>query len=176
MMINKLAKLMLVAVIGMLPVACGSNATDVPSLDAGNARPVEPTAVPALDDEARVMAFTEYLREQGIDVLDPVVDSEGNVQMPELAEGVEMTDEEWAEPFAACAHHIEGVTSGRERVDMSEILDEFVALATCLREKGYNVEDPTAETSTNGGKDFRVEFDWDDPETKAAYKECSSRD
>ena len=73
-----------------------------------------------------------------------------------------------------CGKHLEGLTMGRERQDVSEQVDKLVALATCLREKGYDVDDPTAETLDQWRVDFRVEFDWDDP--KAAYEECSSAD
>ena len=62
---------------------------------------------------------------------------------------------------------------GIKRQDVSEQVDKLVELATCSREKGYDVEDPTAETLDQWGKDFRVAFDWDDPEAQAAYEECS---
>jgi hypothetical protein len=45
-----------------------------------------------------------------------------------------------------------------------------------LRDQGYDLEDPTAETLDQWLVDFRVEFDWDDPDAKAAYEECSSSD
>jgi hypothetical protein len=65
------------------------------------------------------------------------------------------------------------MTRGRKREDASARLDELVELAICLREKGYDVEDPTAETLAQWGKDFRVAFDWDDPEAVVDYEECS---
>ena len=49
-------------------------------------------------------------------------------------------------------------------------------LAKAFRDKGYDVDDPTAETLGQWGADFRVEFDWDDPAAKEAYQECSSAD
>jgi hypothetical protein len=168
---NKTAKLILVVAISLLFVACGSVTDDVPSLEA------TPTAVleeEILDDEAAVMAFVQCMRDEGVELKDPVVDSDGNVQPPEIVEGVTLTREEWAAPFEVCGHHIEGLSFGREREDVTERVDQFVALATCLREKGYDVDDPTAETINQWGADFRVEFDWDDPDAKAAYEECSS--
>ena len=72
-----------------------------------------------------------------------------------------------------CGKYFEGMTRGSESQDTSEQVDQYVALATCLREKGYDVDDPTAETLDQWGKDFRVAFDWDDPEAQAAYEECS---
>ena len=74
------------------------------------------------------------------------------------------------------AEHIEGLSLRREREDVSERIDELVALATCLRDKGYDVDDPTAETLDQWGADFRVQFDWDDLEARTAYEVCSSAD
>ena len=126
-MTSKLAKLMLVAMIGLILVACGSESGEVPSLGATPTAVVEDVV---LDDEAKVMAFTQCMCDQGIEFKDPVVDSDGNVGKLELVEGATVTRKELAEPYAACYHHIEGLTLGRERVDVSEQVDKFVALAT----------------------------------------------
>jgi hypothetical protein len=162
--------------VGLMLVACASDANDVPSLNPDGAQWADPTAVveaDPLDDEAKMMAFTQCMRDEGIDLVDARVDAEGNVQRPTLAEGVQISREEFGEAMAVCDKLLEGLTVGRERQDVTEVLDQRVALATCLREKGYDVDDPTAETLDQWGKDFRVEFDWDDPEAQAAYEECA---
>jgi hypothetical protein len=96
-------------------VACGSDSADskhpndVPSLNTEGTQRAEPTAVveeELLDDEARMMAFTQCMRDQGIELMDPVVDAEGNVQRPELAEGVEVTGEELEAAYEVCAEHL----------------------------------------------------------------------
>jgi len=181
---SKLGELILVAVVGLMLVACGSDSKDVPSLNADDAQRGEPATdtlaavaeEEPLDDEAKMLAFTQCLRDQGIEYLDPVVDTDGNVRRPTLAEGVEVSREELGAAYEACAEHIEGLTLGRERPNVSEQVDEFVALATCLRDKGYDVDDPTAETLNQWLVDFRVEFDWDDPKAKTAYEDCNSSD
>jgi hypothetical protein len=176
-MLYKWPKWMLVATIALRLVACRSDSNDVPSLDAG--RRATPTAVAEeepLDDEAKMMAFTECMRGQGVELLDAEVDSEGNVQRPTFAEGAQVSREEFAAAREVCGVHLEGLTLGRERQDVSKRVDQLVALATCLRAKGYDVDDPTVETLDQWGADFRVEFDWDDPKAMAAYKECSSTD
>ncbi|MFC2046545.1 hypothetical protein ACFLTC_03380 [Chloroflexota bacterium] len=172
-MIRRNVALILAIAFGLVLVACGSASDSVPSLGA------TPTAVvgeETLGDEAKVMAFVQCMRDEGIEFKDPLVDSDGNVQFPELVEGLTVTREELAEPYAACAHHLEGLSFGRQRGDVTERVDQLVALATCLRDKGYDVDDPTAETLDQWGADFRVEFDWDDPAAKEAYQECSSPD
>lgn len=113
------------------------------------------------------------MRDKGIELVDAGVDTEGNVQRPILAEGAQVSREDYEEAMEMCGKYLEGLTMGRERQDVSEQVDKLVELATCLREKGYDVEDPTAETLDQWGKDFRVAFDWDDPEAQAAYEECS---
>ena len=163
--------LAVLASIGMGLTACGSNPEDVPSLVA---TPTAAVADVVLDDEAKVMAFVQCMRDQGIEYQDPVVDSEGSVQQPELVEGFTVTREELAKPYAACSQHLEGISFGRERGDASAQLAKYFRLATCLREKGYDMDDPTAETLGQWLTDFRVEFDWDDLEAMEAYEECSS--
>jgi len=164
-MTNKLAKLILVVVVsGLLLAACGSDSEDVASLESiEDAQGAEPTPGAALDNEARMMAFTQCLRAQGVEVYDPVVDAEGNIGKPEFVEGVDSKSKEFGEAWEACDHHLEGFTSEKESVDVSETVDQGVALATCLREKGYDVDEPTAETLDQWGADFKEAIDWDDP-------------
>jgi hypothetical protein len=182
-MTAKLAKLISVTLIGLVLVGCGSASDGVPSLRTTEDRQVVGPATDtvdadaadaSLDDEAAMMAFVQCMRDEGIEFKDPVVDSEGNVQRSEFVEGFTVTREELAEPYAACSHHLEGLTLGRERGDVSERVDQLVELAACLRDKGYDVDDPTAETLDQWGGDFRVEFDWDDPAAMEAYGECSN--
>ena len=127
-MSNKLMKLVLMAAIGLILAACGSDSadnkhpSDVATLKTTESTQVEATADaadPVLDNEAMMMAFTECMRDQGIDLLDPVVDADGNVEKPEFIEGVEYDKEAFGAPWEACEHHLEGFTWEKERVDMS---------------------------------------------------------
>ena len=172
--------MILIAVVVMsalLLTACGSDSNDVATLkDTENTQVEVPKADasdPVLDNEAMMMAFTECLRDQGIDVLDPVVDSEGNVEKPEFAEGAEYDKETVTAAYEVCGEHLEGFTFEKKRVDVSELVDQYVALATCLREKGYDVDDPTAETLEQWGETFKNAINWDDPAAEADFQECS---
>ena len=175
---HKYTTFIVAVVISILTLAaCGSDSEDVPSLKSiEDTKVVDPSldaADSVLDDEARMMAFTQCLRDQGIEVYDPVVDSEGNVEKPEFVEGVDGKREDFGTAYEACAEHLEGFTFGKKRVDVSEQVDQFVALATCLREKGYDVDDPTAETLDQWVADFKEAINWDDPAAVADYEECS---
>jgi len=164
-------KIILLVAMSLLLVACRSGADDVPSLEA---TPIPVIEEDPLDDEARVMNFVECMRTEGMQLKDPVVDADGNVQPPEVIEGVTYTREQWVEPYKICGHHIEGLIFAEEREDMNEQLEQTIALATCLNEKSYDVDEPTAETIDQWRIDFRMEYDWDDPDAMAAYEECSS--
>lgn len=178
-MTNRMGKLILVAMIAILMIAaCGSASEDVPSLtsleDGPAAEPTAGAADTTLENEARMMAFAQCLRDQGIDVQDPVVDADGNVQMPELAGDIKWDKEGAA--WEACAEHLEGFMFEKERVDMSEYLDQALALATCLRDKGYDVDDPTTETLDQWRGGFKDAINWDDPRQVADFEECSGEE
>lgn len=155
----------------LLLAACSSDSDDVATLnadDAARAQVATQSEGEALDEEAMMMAFTECLREQGLEVMAPVVDADGNVgkpQFPEGSDGKAMTG-----AWEACEHHLEGFTSEQERKDMSAVVDQYVAFATCMRERGHDVEDPTAETLDQW--DFKSTIDWNDPDATADYEEC----
>jgi len=168
-----LATLAVVACIAAACAGCGSASGKVPSLAATPTPTVEALERTAED---KLMAFTQCVRDHGVDIMDPVVDSDGNVQAPTLADGVELTRQEWQRLYEACGDHIEGISLERERQDLSAQLDKMVAVASCLRSKGYEVDDPTAETIDEWLIDFRLDFDWDDPGAKAAYEDCSTLD
>jgi hypothetical protein len=169
-MVKKSLNLIIVIILGLTLAACGTDTNDVPSIAA------TPTAImeeESLDGEAKVIAFTQCMRAHGIEYMDPVVDSKGNGPQPEFFEGVTYTREELAAPYRASSHHLEGLTFGQERENLSEQLVHFVELAACLRDGGYEVDDPTTETPQTWLIKFRVEYDWDDPEAMADYEECN---
>lgn len=164
---NKNKILILFAVISLAFAACGSDSADVPSLSA--------TPTPAdegeIDAEAAMMAFTECIREQGIDVDDPQVDANGNVMKPEFNEDIKRKD--LGEVWEGCSEHLEGISLGGKRESMSETVDQYVEIAECLREEGYEYDDPTEETMKQWFQDFRATFDWNDPDAVKSYETCS---
>lgn len=165
-----------VAISTLILTACRSDSNDVATLGTTeNTQGEAPNADadPILDNEALMMAFTQCLRDQGLEVLDPVVDAEGNVQKPELAEGAEWDKETMDPAWEACDEHLEGFTFEKKRVDVSEEVDQYVALSACMRDKGYDVDEPTAETLDQWGADFKDVINWDDPAAVADYEECS---
>lgn len=156
--------------------ACKVESNDVATLNTNDTQQVEAIAdveQSPQDNEAMIMALTECLRENGIDAADPVVDADGNVQKPTLVEGAQWDEETMGDAWEACEHHLEGFTFEEKRVDTSEMVDQYMELAACLREKGYDLDDPTAETLDIWMDDFKNAIDWDDPDAIADYEECS---
>jgi hypothetical protein len=168
-MTNKHGKLILLLVISLVFTACGSDSNDVPSLAATPTPLVEDEI---LDVETKMMEFTECLRDEGLEIMDPVIDSDGNIQKPELVEGADVSKEEWIAAFEVCGEIIENITFGKEEEDRSEQVDQYVALAACLRDEGFDVDDPTAETIDIWMTDFKTMIDWDEPDSQAAFDTC----
>ena len=166
-----------IAVIGILILsACATSSADVASLsETEGTKAVAPTAKATdtlASNEAMMMAFTQCLRDRGMAVLDPVVDSDGNVDKPEFVEGAGTEKRDWGAVWEACDHHLKGFVWEQKRVDRSEELDGYLALAACLSEKGYDVVEPTAETLDQWMGDFKQTFDWEDRKVMQAYQAC----
>jgi hypothetical protein len=161
--------IIVMVVIGLVLTACGSDSNDVPSLAP---TPTPGAADETLDMEVKMMEFTECLRNEGLEVIDPVVDSDGNVEKPETIDGANLSKEEWMAAYEVCGEIIENITFEKKEVDRSEQVDQYLALATCMRDEGFDVEDPTAETLDIWMGDFKTTIDWDDPDAEAAFETC----
>ena len=109
------------------------------------------------ETEAAMLAFTQCLRDQGIEIDDPTIDADGNVQLPPITlefEAVEGEDPEEAmadldELMGACDEHLEGITTTADAPDMTGIEDDFLAYAQCMRDNGVDMPDP--DFSSGGG-------------------------
>jgi len=166
---NKYLQLILVIAISLVLASCGSASNDVPSLAA---TPIPDTAGETLDDEALMMEFAECLRDEGLEVTDPTVDSDGNIQMPELVEGATATKEEWIAAYEVCGEIIENITFEEKEVDRSAQLDQYIELAACMSEAGFDIEEPTAETLDTWMDDLKNTFDWEDPDVEEIIDTC----
>ena len=113
---------------------------------------------PIAESEEAMLAFTQCLRDQGIDVDDPTIDADGNMQLPPI--NIEVPDvitdpdqvpdmSEFEGMIAPCEEHLEGVISTFSSVDTTEIEDTLLAYAECMRANGVDMPDP--ELSSGGG-------------------------
>jgi hypothetical protein len=186
------------AVLVALTAACSSSGDgsdgQVASVDSEDPGPDEGQAGSSdgatSDDEVteqEMLDYTECLRDQGLDVADPQVDAEGNVAFGGLAGGQgpqDMSQEDFAEfqeQFQAaqevCGPPPGGGFAGTGGQDQSELEDQMLELANCLRDQGIDVPDPDfgnleeGGTPGQGGGPFG-DIDRSDPEFQAAFEEC----
>ena len=113
--------------------------------------PAETDADPIAASEDAVLAFTQCLRDQGIDIDDPTVDADGNLQLAPITLEVEVSsDDPEAMPdpselealMAPCEEHLEGMVMNASATDMTEMEDSLLAYAECMRSNGVDMPDP----------------------------------
>jgi hypothetical protein len=177
-----------ILVLAVILAACGSAAagTDegVASLEESLA--TTPVAEEAAEPEAAAIAFTECMRENGVEMEDPTVDADGNVipgrptDLPENDEdgGVQIRrgelGEELQAAFEECGDLLEGTSFGFTPEDQTELQDQLLELAQCLRDQGLDVADPDLSNTPSGGPGEGGPFgiDFQDPEIQAALEQC----
>jgi len=143
----------LVLLLALTAAACGSNSSDdglatlsQPDADSGAALALDDGSTDAaLDSEESILAFTECLRDEGLDIPDPEFDEGGNLRLRSLFEASEEVDigrEEMREGFDACAEYLEGIAQQFDRTDRAEMEDRLYVYASCMRDNGYDMADP----------------------------------
>lgn len=172
------------SVLSVLLVGCaddGDAADGVASLeDAPEATTGQP-ATEELDQEQAVMNLVECLRAEGLDVADPEVDSDGNVDLRSLLRqgaGQDTDRDETQAAMEACADFVDAVRVGFTReLDFTELQDQLVEFAACMRDNGYDMPDPDfssfgqpGEGGPGGGPFSGI--DPDDPDFLAAQEQC----
>jgi hypothetical protein len=167
--------------------ACGGGADDdgdgVASLDQSSSTTLSEET--ESDPEAAAVAFTECMRENGIEMEDPTVDADGNVipgrptDLPEpddngqVRAGNGELGEDLRAAFEECGDLLDGTAFGFTPQDLTELEDQLLELAECLRGQGLDVADPDLSGQgggPEGGGPFGIDFQ--DPEVQAAMDQC----
>lgn len=141
-----------------------------------------------LTEEEALLTFTACMRDFGIEIEDPTVDAEGNFEF-NFRSGAGPQDENFDRDAAQAAREecfgvLEGVTLGFGGEDLTEIQDTLLVYAECVRENGYDIDDPDFSNFGPGGGDggqgqdgqFQGPFgviDPQDPDFIAADEICS---
>ena len=152
----------LILVLALMAAGCSDDdeTSQVASLEtetadtSQDAEATEPDRV--ADTEAAILAFTQCLRDQGIEIDDPTVDADGNLQLPPIGLTSESdgTDPEeamaaLADIMASCEEHLEGITPTLSGHDTTEFEDAVLEYAQCMRSHGIDMPDP--DFSPDGG-------------------------
>lgn len=137
----------------------------------------------AVDQEQAMLDFAACMRDNGVDIQDPTVDANGNVQFGGFrGAGDGTVDRETLQAARdACQDQLDGVVLGfrGEAPDLTEMQDMFVEYAACMRENGYDMPDPDFSSfgpggdgqPGQGGGPF-ASIDPDDPDFAAAQQVC----
>lgn len=170
----------LIAIISLVTVACGSEPSDVASFKGANSAE-NPREAKVSDVETAWLAFTRCLRDTGLNVKDPVVNSDGSVKKPEPVEGANIDKKEWEQGYDVCGKHIERVTTETEKgtgkkmgsIERAKYVDRLLKLASCLRDQGIKVDDPDASAEDPGWNiGAQLKENWESPAIKKAREVC----
>ena len=170
----------LIAIISLITVACSSGPSGVASFKDANAVG-DPKETKVTDAETAWLAFTQCLRDNGLNVKDPVVDSDGSVSKPEPVEGANIDKKEWEQGYDVCGKHIERVTTETKEgtgkkmgsIEWAEYVDRLLKIAACLRDQGIKVDDPDASAGDPGRNiGAQLKENWESPAIKKAREVC----
>jgi hypothetical protein len=178
----------LLAVAGALALAaCGGSGDDddaevaslsedgTESTDAATAATTAP-----LDPEEAMLAYTECMREHGIDLADPEFTDDGGGVVQRIEEDIDPDGEEFAAAEQACSPIMENAI-GEVEIDPeqeAEMRENLLAYAECMREQGIDMPDPVFD---EGGRveiaaGERVGEGASNEEFEAANEVCSESD
>lgn len=176
-------KQVLVALVALALVAtaCGGDtdtSDEVASLDTEStvASAVTVTTIAEASEEEALLAFAACMRDNGFEIDDPTVDSAGNLQLrPSANAQQEGIDPETAQAaLDVCEDLLGGVALGfQQGVDQTDFQDDILVWAACMRDNGYDIDDPDFTPFGPGqeGGPFG-DLDQDDPAFQTAQAEC----
>lgn len=169
------------AAFGLVAAACGRGGDDaadgVATLSDQTSTSVTVDGGSTNSDELALLAFTQCMREQGIDLPDPTVDANGNVGFSprSLAELRDVDPDSAREAFTNCADLLEGVTLGFEILQDPEFQDGLLAFSACMRENGFDLPDPDFSNIASRGGLYGGRIDQTDPDFETAFEACQDR-
>lgn len=157
MLLRRRGTLFVVLALALLGVSgCGGDdngSTDVASLGgAGNGRQGDGTVDGADGEETSfedgLLAYTECMRDEGVDMPDPQFDSGGDsIAIVGRAPGADARhDDEYQAALAQCAPVLDEAEQSLDPPtpeQQAEMRDQALAFAECMRAEGIDMADPT---------------------------------
>ena len=125
----------------------GTSSSQQPQADSSN-----------LSDEEIVQRFVSCMRDQGLDLKDPVLRADGSIDNVALRQDYAQVASKVGkvklrEGLGACNSLLDGATFTQERTreDETKLKDNVLNFAQCLRDRGLDVKDPVfAEGNPRG--------------------------
>jgi hypothetical protein len=146
-----------VAAVVLAVAACGGAADSsggVASLD----DPTD-TSTATVEDEAdaeqALLDVAACMRDAGVDIEDPTVDADGNLEFGAIRGRVAESDldvdrEAIRAAFDECGELLESVTLGFRRGDDAAFQDTLLEYAQCMRDNGVDMDDPDFSSAGPG--------------------------
>jgi len=173
-------KLVGVAVLSLVAVSCsgGDDATPGVATLAGTVTTIA-VVESDIDTEQQLLTFVQCMRDEGIDLPDPTVSADGNVQLSPPRDFAPGDLEEIQLAADNCDEFLEGIDLGFNNIDLTTITDNLLVFAACMRENGYDIRDPDFSLLTPGSGSFPNagpfgDLDFLDPDFVAALPACQS--
>lgn len=144
--------LAMIALAAML-AACTATAAapSVASLDdpATSGAPGSSPSPSAMTPQDAALAYARCMRENGVDMPDPVVstDGDGSVSIGQSRPdgGPSISKDDFREAEQTCRHLMEAAMPEAGPPLSAEDMDKMLAFAQCMRENGIPMEDPSAD-------------------------------
>ena len=166
----------LLAIVALVLAACGGGSDDgVASLETDSTAAPEQSADIEVDNEQALTDFAQCMRDNGIDLDDPTVDANGNLTFGGRSqeENIEEFDQDALQAaFDACDEYLAGVAMGFTSEDLSQFEDTLLEFTQCMRDRGFDMDDPDLSGGPGGVIDMFGELDPTDPDVVAAADEC----
>ena len=183
-----LVLLALAAALAVVAAGCGGGSSDSDGAEVadigdesggGDGDEQTTTTEAPEDPEEALLAFTECLREHGIDVPDPEFDEggRGRMRMRLGQSGIDPDDPEFRAAQEECRPLLASIRGQFSEEDRQRFQDAALEFARCMRGKGFDVPDPDFSGEGPGGRggvrQFFGDVDTDDPDFREAQEECS---
>ena len=134
----------------------------------------------ALTPQDAALAYARCMRENGIDMPDPIVsdDGEGRVSISQGARPDDnISKEDFLEAEEECRHHMAAAMPDAGPPLSAEDMDKMLAFAQCMREHGIPMEDPTGDggirVQINDGSGGAKGMPENDDQLQAAHEACA---
>lgn len=136
---------------------------------AGGTQSASQGAKPA-SDEDKAREFAECMRDNGVDLPDPVPDGDGGFDFGVAEADIDFNDPAFQKAVQACRDKLPG--GGREALDDPEVQAQLRVFAQCMRDNGIDFPDPDPDGGF--GQAF-MELDRNSPEFQRAMDACRDK-
>ena len=170
--------ILLVAAVALIAAGCGrSDASGVATLEDSTSTTSATESQDSLaGDEARIMEFSQCMRDNGVaEFPDAVVSEGGAIDFGGFEQFDEFDQDDMEAAFDVCVDRLEGLSfaPGGVNFDFTEIQDTLLVFAECMRDNGFDLPDPDfSNFDLAGGVGPFGEINPTEPDFEEALEAC----